>query len=91
MVVLAHFKKEVESGFGAFEKMKHIFSIAPVENLEKSNTHRTLGVEASDAGPSMRCIVRLWHGCRVSIERSALDASWTLFEHPVPLRVCSTL
>jgi len=36
MVVLAHFKKEVESGFDAFEKMKHIFSIAPVENLENS-------------------------------------------------------
>jgi len=39
-----------------FEKMKCIFSIAPVGNLEKSrecfslrNTHRTLVVEAPDA------------------------------------------
>jgi len=39
-----------------FEKMKCIFSIAPVENLEKSrecssqrNTHWTLAVEAPDA------------------------------------------
>ena len=39
-----------------FEKMKCIFSIAPVGNLEKSrecssqrNTHRTLAVEAPDA------------------------------------------
>ena len=42
---------------GAFEKNKCIFSIAPVGNLEKSrecfsvgNTHRTLSVEAPDAG-----------------------------------------
>ena len=40
-----------------FEKMKCIFSIAPVGNLEKSrecfslrNTHRTLCAEAPDAG-----------------------------------------
>ena len=40
-----------------FEKMKCIFSIAPVENLEKSrecslqrNTHRTLAFEAPDVG-----------------------------------------
>jgi hypothetical protein len=39
-----------------FEKMKCMFSIAPVGNLEKSrecsslrNTHRTLAVEAPDA------------------------------------------
>jgi len=55
-VVLAHFAKEVEflglrgvwvplslassAGFGAFEKIKSIFSIAPVANLEKSwDTH----------------------------------------------------
>jgi len=44
--------------FGAFEKIKCIFSIAPVGNLEKSrecsslrNTHRTLVVVAPDAGP----------------------------------------
>jgi len=43
--------------FGAFEKNKCIFSIAPVGNLEKSqecfsprNTHRTQGAEAPDAG-----------------------------------------
>ena len=47
MVVLAHFAKEVEflglrgvwvpssAGFGAFKKMKCIFSIAPVGTLEK--------------------------------------------------------
>jgi len=47
MVVLAHFEKERKlkgrEGFGflspslsAFEKMKCIFSIAPMESLEKS-------------------------------------------------------
>jgi len=43
-------------GSALFEKMKCIFSITPVEILEKSrecslqrNTHRTLTVEASDA------------------------------------------
>ena len=35
--MLAHFTKEVVFlGFGAFEKIKCIFSIAPVGNLEKS-------------------------------------------------------
>ena len=45
------------AGFGAFEKIKCIFSIAPVGNLEKSrecfsvgNTFRTLSAEAPDAG-----------------------------------------
>ena len=66
--MLAHFTKEVvflglrevwvslSAGFGAFEKMKCIFSIAPVGNLEKSrecfslrNTHRTLASGALDA------------------------------------------
>ena len=44
--------------FGAFEKIKCIFSIAPVGILEKSqecfllkNTHRTLVLAAPDAGP----------------------------------------
>ena len=65
MLVLAHFTKEVEFlglrgvwvPLGAFEKMKCIFSIAPVGILEKSwecfsvgNTHRTLCTEAPDAG-----------------------------------------
>ena len=43
---------------GVFEKIKCIFSIAPVENLEKlrecfspRNTHRTLVLAAPDAGP----------------------------------------
>ena len=47
-----------------FQKMKCIFSIAPVGILEKSwecfslrNTHRTQCVEAPDAGPSVRCAV----------------------------------
>ena len=45
-----------EAGFDAFEKMKCIFSITLVGNLEKSrecfllrNTHWTLAVEAPDA------------------------------------------
>jgi len=45
------------AGFGALEKIKCIFSIAPVGNLEKSrecfsvgNTHRTFYAEAPDAG-----------------------------------------
>ena len=66
MLVLAHFTKEVEflglrgAGFGAFEKIKCIFSIAPVGSLEKSQEcfstgrsvwrHRTLAF-------SVRCIV----------------------------------
>ena len=35
-MVLAHFEKEVEFDSALFEKMKCIFSIAPVGNLEKS-------------------------------------------------------
>jgi len=56
LLVFSTFAKEVEflgrackAGFGAFEKIKCIFSIALVGNLEKSrecflvsNTHRTL-------------------------------------------------
>ena len=52
-----------------FEKMKCIFSIAPVGNLEKSrecfslrNTHRTLSAEAPDAGPE-RPVWCLWCRC----------------------------
>jgi len=50
--------------------MKCIFSIVPVENLEKSqecsslrNTHRTLAVEAPDAEAvrPMRCGARVKH------------------------------
>ena len=48
----------VPSGVGAFEKIKCIFSIAPVRNLEKlqecfspRNTHQTLVLAAPDAGP----------------------------------------
>jgi len=57
------------AGFGAFEKIKSIFSIAPVENLEKSrkcfslrNTHRTLELVAPDAGPE-RPVWCLWRRC----------------------------
>ena len=46
------------TGFGAFEKIKCIFSITPVGNLEKlwecfspRNTHRTLVLAAPNAGP----------------------------------------
>jgi hypothetical protein len=55
LVVLAHLRPV--SVPMAFEKIKCIFSIAPVGNLEKSqecfsvgNTHRTLCAEAPDAG-----------------------------------------
>ena len=48
----------VERNVGAFEKIKCIFSIALVGNLEKSrecfllrNTHRTMVLAAPDAGP----------------------------------------
>jgi len=84
-LVLAHFTKEVvflglrevwvslslppSAGFGAFEKIKCIFSFAPVGNLEKlrecfalRNTHRTLVLAAPDAGPE--CPVWcLWLSC----------------------------
>jgi len=56
-------------GFGAFEKIKCIFSIAPVGSLEKSrecfslrNTHRTLVLAAPDAGPE-RPVWCLWCRC----------------------------
>jgi len=52
------------AGFDAFEKMKRIFSIAPVESLRllrecftQRNTHRTLCVEPPDAGLNVRCTV----------------------------------
>ena len=55
--MLTHMHMVVYTGFGAFEKNKCIFSIAPVGSLEKSrecfsvgNTHRTLCAEAPDAG-----------------------------------------
>jgi len=61
-VVLAHFEKEVvflglREVWVSIAKIKCIFSIALVGNLEKSwecfsvgNTHRTLCTEAPDAG-----------------------------------------
>jgi len=56
-------------GFDAFEKIKCIFSIAPVGNLEKSwkcfslrNTHRTLVLAAPDAGLE-RPVWCLWRRC----------------------------
>jgi len=52
-----------------FEKMKCIFSIAPVANLEKSrkcfslrNTHRTLAAEAPDAEPTRLMCCGAWLG-----------------------------
>jgi len=73
-----------------FEKMKSIFSIAPMGNLEKSrecfslrNTHRTLVAEAPDA-MSVRlvcyqCLAQLGLGTR----RQAPDVGLTLFVCPV--------
>ena len=66
----------VERGvFGAFEKIKCMFYIAPVGNLEKSwecflprNTHRTLMVAAPDAGPE-RPVWCLWLRCAERTER----------------------
>jgi len=53
----------------AFEKIKCIFSIAPVGNLEKlrecfslKNTHLTLVLAAPDAGPE-RPVWCLWRRC----------------------------
>ena len=55
-------------GFGAFEKMKRIFSIAPVESLEKSrerNSHQTLVLATLDAAPDALCAFDEWYllGC----------------------------
>ena len=53
------------AGFGAFEKIKCIFSIAPVGSLEKSReyfSHRTLVLAAPDAGPE-RPVWCLWRRC----------------------------
>ena len=53
----------VERGVGAFEKIKCIFSIAPIGNLEKSREwHRTLSAEAPDAGPE-RPVWCVWCRC----------------------------
>ena len=83
-------------GSTLFEKMKCLFSIAPVGNLEKSwecfslrNTHRTLAAEAPNA-VSVRpvccqCLAQLGLG----IGRQAPDAGLTLFEHPVVRVRCS--
>jgi len=52
---LSPFRRACEVGFDAFEKMKCIFFIAPVESLEKSwecFSHQTLAAEAPDAEPA---------------------------------------
>jgi len=71
--ILSPSRRACEAGFGAFEKMKCIFSIAPMESLEKSsecfslkNTHQTLWPQAPDAKPvtgvlSVSGIVRVEH------------------------------
>jgi len=84
-----HFLKSAENrlassaGFGAFEKMKCIFSIAPVGILEKSwecsslrNTHRTLAVEAPDTEDSrpVCCGARVKH-------RTVLTGRWVTPVH----------
>ena len=50
-MVLALLQRRWSSaGFGTFEKIKFIFSIAPVGNLEKLRVYRTLVLAAPDAG-----------------------------------------
>jgi len=83
-LVLAHFTKEEEFlglrgvwwtlvgvNTHAFEKIKCIFSIAPVENLEKSRECFSLRKHSPDAGPeapnvvSVRLVYRLPSSARV--------------------------
>jgi len=59
-------RRASSAGFNAFEKMKLIFSIAPVDSLEKlwecfhwKNTHRTLAMEASDTGSASGALWKL--------------------------------
>ena len=78
MVELAHFTKEVEflglRGveflFGAFEKIKCIFSIAPVENLEKSRECFSLTGRTARRHRTLAFNVR----CTVGSVKSAPDA-----------------
>ena len=56
---VAHQRLVSVFGFSGFEKMKCIFSIAPVGHLEKSwecfslrNTYQTLALEAPNAEPT---------------------------------------
>jgi len=66
-----------------FEKMKCIFSIAPVEKLEKSRESPDAGPEAPDAVPvrlvCRQCLAQLGLGTG----RQALDAGYSLLERPV--------
>ena len=52
---LAHGGVASSAGFGAFEKIKQIFSITPVESLERSRECWTLASKASDTEPA--CLV----------------------------------
>ena len=77
------------SEFEAFEKMKCIFFIAPVESLEKSreyfsleNTHQRLAVEASDAGPASG--VLLVSGAGENVHRSVRWVSVRRDSNTVP-------
>jgi len=60
---LSPFRRACEAGFGAFEKMKHIFSIVPVESLKKSC--QMLVLAASDAASDALCASGEWYllGC----------------------------
>jgi len=85
-VVLALLHKG--GGVGAFEKIKCLFSIAPMGNLEKlreyfslRNTHRTLVLAAPDAGPERPCVA-LAQVCRAH-RTLAPDAGRLLFVRPV--------
>ena len=76
-------------GGDAFEKIKCIFSIAPVGNLEKLRecfSHRTLVLAAPDAGPE-RPVWCLWLRCAERTGRwhrtLAPDAGRLLFKRPV--------
>ena len=78
-----HFIFSKAPKFGAFEKMKCIFSIAPVGILEKSwecyslrNTHRTLAVEA----PNAEALRPVCCGARVK-HRTVLTGQWVTPVH----------
>jgi hypothetical protein len=90
--VLNTFKQGVASsvGFSAFQKIKYIFSIAPVESLGShgsifywKNTHRTLTPQASDVGPAFD-VCWLFFACFQWVidvsDTLAPDAVGTLFE-----------
>ena len=86
------------AGFGAFEKIKCIFSIAPIGSLEKSrecfhrkNTHRVLASEASDNEPARPVYFQFLAQVSSAFRTYAPDAGQTLFARPVVPDISSKL